>query len=211
MQIWVITSEKKYFKIMLTRIFLFLTLIITLVSFKTPPQRMLFIGDSLTCYKYGWQHQVATAKSNTYLNLAVGGTRLEQMRVSLETQLKKDAVWSTAFIYGGCNDGFCYVDLEKSLNHTQVMVDTLNAKGIKPVVVIGFDAEKVIKKTVYDEATTTRSRNRYAQLQKMMKDRLKNCLVIPVNPNFYYEDTSDGIHFKGSGHKKMADWVLSHL
>jgi len=193
------------------KLLILLACILTLVSFKTPPQRMLFIGDSLTCYKYGWQHQVATAKGNTYLNLAVGGTRLSQMKYSLDAQMKKDAIFTTAFIYGGCNDGFCFVNLEQSLKYTQDMVDTCNARGIKPVVVIGFDAEKVIKKTVYDEVITKRSRDRYALLQKMMKDKLRDCLVIPVNPNFYYEDTGDGIHFKGSGHKKMADWVLSHL
>lgn len=193
------------------KLFILVSFLFTLVSFKTPPQRILFIGDSLTCYAYGWQHQVATSKGNSYLNLAVGGTRLDQMKYSLDRQVKKDDHFSTALIYGGCNDGFCYVNLDKSLEFTQMMVDTCNARGIKPVVVIGFDAEKVIKKTVYDEVTTKRSRDRYALLQKMMKEKLKNCLVIPVNPNFYYEDTSDGIHFRASGHKKMAEWVLSHL
>ena len=193
------------------KLFILLSIIFTVVSFKTPPQRMLFIGDSLTCYKYGWQHQVAISKGHTYLNLAVSGTILSQMKGSLNTQMKKDAIFATAFIYGGCNDGFCNVDLDQSLKFTQMMVDTCNARGIKPVVVIGFDAEKVIKKTIYNEEITVRSRNRYVKLQKMMKEQLKNCLIIPVNPNFLYEDTSDGIHFKASGHKKMSDWVLSHL
>jgi lysophospholipase L1-like esterase len=196
---------------MLKKFLLLVAVLIAITSFKTPPQRMLFIGDSLTCYKYGWQHQVAVAKGNNYLNLAVSGTILSQMKTSLNAQMKKDAVFATAFIYGGCNDGFCYVDLDQSLKYTQMMVDTCNARGIKPVVVIGFDAEKVIKKTIYNEEITVRSRNRYALLQKKMKEQLKNCLIVPVNPNFYYEDTSDGIHFMGTGHKKMADWVLCHL
>lgn len=193
------------------KIFILLSLFFMIVSFKTPPQRMLFIGDSLTCYAYGWQHQVAVAKGHTYLNLASVGKRLDWMKYTLDGQLKKDAIWSTAFIYGGCNDAFCLVSLEKSLQFTQMMVDSCNSKGIKPVVVIGFDAEKVIKKTVYGDDLTIKSRERYAQLQKMMLEKLKNSQIIPVDPNFTYEDTSDGIHFRASGHKKIADWVLKHL
>jgi hypothetical protein len=196
------------------KLFIFLAITISIVlmtSFRTPPQRMLFVGDSLTCYSLGWQHQVATQTGHAYTNLAVGGYRMEQMKYKLDAHLKKDSIYSKAFIYGGCNDGFCYIDLNKSLKTTQAMVDSFNRRGIKPVVVIGFDASTVIKKTVYDEATTVRSRNRYAQLQKMMVDSLKNCQIIPYDPNFKYEDTADGIHFKASGHKKIADWVLKHL
>lgn len=198
------------------KIFTFLLIVATIIftmslSYKTPPQRMLFVGDSLTCYSLGWQHQVATQTGHTYTNLAVGGYRMDQMKAKMDAHLKKDALYSKAFIYGGCNDGFCLVDLNKSLNTTQAMVDTLNKRGIEPIVVIGFDATTVIKKTVYDDATTVKSRTRYAQLQKMMVDSLKNCKIIPYDPNFKYEDTADGIHFRTSGHKKLADWVLKHL
>lgn len=182
-----------------------------MLSFETPPQRMLFIGDSLTCYNLGWQHQVATQTGHAYTNLAVGGYIMGQMKYKMDDHLKKDALYSKAFIYGGCNDGFCLIDLKKSLNTTQAMVDTLNKRGIKPIVVIGFDAATVIKKSVYDDATTVKCRNRYAQLQQMMVDSLKNCKIIPFDPNFKYEDTADGIHFRASGHKKLADWVLKHL
>lgn len=198
------------------KFFTFLLLVSTIViatslNYKTPPQRMLFIGDSLTCYSLGWQHQVATQTGHSYTNLAVGGYRMDQMKSKMDAHLKTDYLYTKAFIYGGCNDGFCYVDLNKSLNITQAMVDSLNKKGIEPIVVIGFDASSVIKKTVYDEATTIRSRDRYAKLQKMMVDSLKNCQIIPYDPNFKYEDTADGIHFRASGHKKLADWVLKHL
>jgi lysophospholipase L1-like esterase len=193
------------------KLLILLTIIFTLVSFKTPPQRILFIGDSLTCYRYGWQHQVAVAKGHTYLNLAYSGKTLDWMKYTLDKQLKKDAIWSTALIYGGCNDAFCLVSLEKSLQYTQMMVDSCNSRGIRPVVVIGFDAEKVMKKTIYSDEITIRSRNRYALLQKMMKEKLKNCKIIPVDPNFTYEDTWDGVHFRGTGHRKIADWVLKHL
>lgn len=198
----------------MNKLFIFLAITLSIVymtSFKTPPQRMLFVGDSLTCYSLGWQHQVATQTGHTYTNLAVGGYRMDQMKAKMDGHLKKDALYSKAFIYGGCNDGFCYVDLNKSLKITQDMVDSLNIKGIEPIVVIGFDASTVIKKTVYDEVTTVRSRDRYAKLQKMMVDSLKNCKIIPYDPNFKYEDTADGIHFKSSGHKKLADWVLKNL
>lgn len=191
--------------------FLFLSFVILMTSFRTPPQRALFIGDSLTCYAYGWQHQLATSIGHSYTNLAVGGVRIDYMKRSLDAQLKKDSLYSKVFILGGCNDAFSYVDLKKSLKLTQDMVDSCNRRNIQPIVVIGFNATTVIKKTVYDEAITVRSRTRYAELQKMMQDSLKNCLVVPYDPNFTYEDTADGIHFKASGHKKLADWVFKHL
>lgn len=198
----------------MAKLTLFITIFILffyISSFKTPPQRILFVGDSLTCYTSGWQHQVATYKGNQYINLASGGKRLDWMKYTLDNYLKKDSIFSTVIIYGGCNDAFSQVDLKKSLKFTQDMIDSCNRRRIKPVVIIGFDASKVIKKTVYSDDITTKSRNRYAQLQKLMQDSLKNCLIIPICPDFTYEDTADGIHFKASGHRKIANWVLKHI
>lgn len=185
--------------------------VIFMTSHKTPPKRALFMGDSLTCYHLGWQHQVANQIGHAYTNLAVGGVRIDYMKNSMDDHLKKDSSYSKVFILGGCNDAFSLVDLNKSLDLTQAMVDSCNRRGIEPIVVIGFDAATVIKKTVYNESITIKSRDRYTKLQKMMVDSLKNCKVIPHCPDFRYEDTSDGIHFLGSGHKKLADWVVKNL
>lgn len=198
------------------KLFFFLLLSLSVVIMmsltrRVPPQRALFMGDSLTCYSLGWQDQVSKQIGHSYTNLAKGGVRIDYMKNTMDAHLKKDSSYSKVFILGGCNDAFSLVNLQKSLDLTQAMVDSCNRRGIEPIVVIGFDAATVIKKTVYDEATTVKSRDRYAKLQKMMVDSLKNCKVIPHCPDFRYEDTSDGIHFLGSGHKKLADWVVKNL
>jgi lysophospholipase L1-like esterase len=189
-----------------------LFLILTSFSFKsTPPMRVLFVGDSLTCNDYGWQYQVAKHCGNSYTNVSVGGKRLEWMKHRLDQQLKTDSLYSKVFIYGGCNDAFCYVDLKQSLKLTQMMVDTCNRRGIQPIVVLGFDPAKVTTKSVYDDATTRRCVARYVDLQKMMANELKNCKIIPVDSTIKYSDTWDGIHMSNTGHKKLAQWIINHL
>lgn len=193
-------------------IFLIFIFIVSLFySYETPPLRVLFIGDSLTCYSGGWQHQVATNNGCQYTNLSVGGKRLEWMKFTLDNHLKKDNSYSHVFIYGGCNDAFSYVDLKKSVIWTQSMVDSCNKMGIIPVVILGYDPVKVTIKTIYDDDTTKRSRERYIELQKMMMNDLKNCKIIPVDTTVTYKDASDGIHLLASGHKKFSNWVITHL
>ena len=177
---------KKIFALLLVSLTI---IVMTSLTRRVPPQRALFMGDSLTCYSLGWQHQVSTKIGHSYTNLAKGGVRIDYMKTTMDAHFKKDSIYSKVFILGGCNDAFSMVDLNKSLKLTQAMVDSCNRRGIEPIVVIGFDAATVIKKTVYDEATTVRSRDRYAKLQKMMVDSLKNCQVIPYCPDFRYEDT----------------------
>jgi hypothetical protein len=188
-----------------------LTLIFTTVfGLETPPMRVLFVGDSLTCYSLGWQHQVATHFGNTYTNVSVGGKRLEWMKYRLDQQFKTDSAYSRVYIYGGCNDAFCLVDLKQSLKYTQMMVDSCNRRGIEPIVVLGFNPAKVTVKSVFDDATTKKSVARYVELQKMMTNELKNCKIIPVDTTITYADTGDGIHMGGNGHKKLAQWVIKH-
>jgi lysophospholipase L1-like esterase len=188
---------------------LFTVMFTTVFGSETPPMRILFIGDSLTCYTSGWQHQVATHFGKTYTNLSVGGKRLEWMKYRLDEHLKKDSIYSEVYIYGGCNDAFSYVNLQKSVEYTQMMVDSCNRRGIKPIVVIGYDPSRVTLKTVYDGATTKRSVDRYVELQKMMKS-LKNCKVIPMDTTVVYKDSGDGIHLGATGHRKFAEWVIKH-
>ena len=41
------------------KVFLFLMCFVLFTSFSTPPLRVLFIGDSLTCLSGGWQDVVS--------------------------------------------------------------------------------------------------------------------------------------------------------
>lgn len=198
------------------KIFLFLLAIVLLTSltYKTPPRRVLYIGDSLTCATGGWQDQVSKHFGYQSLNLSKGGVRTDYMRSTLNTCFKTDSAFTRVFIYGGCNDAFSYVDLQGAVNNIQAMVDSCNRRGIEPVVIVGFNPAQVTTRTVYDAATTKRCVGRYIEFQKLMvkeKTGLKNCKIIPMDTTMFYSDTGDGIHFASSGHRKFSKWVIEHL
>ena len=198
------------------KIFLFLLAIVLLTSltYKTPPRRVLYIGDSLTCATGGWQDQVSKHFGYQSLNLSKGGVRTDYMRSTLNTCFKTDSAFTRVFIYGGCNDAFSYVDLQGAVNNIQAMVDSCNRRGIEPIVIVGFNPAQVTTRTVYDAATTKRCVGRYIEFQKLMvkeKTGLKNCKIIPMDTTMFYSDTWDGIHFAPSGHKKFSNWVIEHL
>ena len=198
------------------KIFLFLLAIVLLTSltYKTPPRRVLYIGDSLTCATGGWQDQVSKHFGYQSLNLSKGGVRTDYMRSTLNTCFKTDSAFTRVFIYGGCNDAFSYVDLQGAVNNIQAMVDSCNRRGIEPIVIVGFNPAQVTTKTVYDAETTKRCVGRYIEFQKLMvkeKTGLKNCKIIPMDTTMFYSDTWDGIHFAPSGHKKFSNWVIEHL
>jgi len=198
------------------KIFLFLLAIVLLTSltYKTPPRRVLYIGDSLTCAAGGWQDQVSKHFGYQSLNLSKGGVRTDYMRSTLNTCFKTDSAFTRVFIYGGCNDAFSYVDLQGAVNNIQAMVDSCNRRGIEPIVIVGFNPAQVTTRTVYDAATTKRCVGRYIEFQKLMvkeKTGLKNCKIIPMDTTMFYSDTGDGIHFAASGHRKFSKWVIEHL
>jgi lysophospholipase L1-like esterase len=198
------------------KFFLFLLAIVLLTSltYKTPPRRVLYIGDSLTCAAGGWQDQVSKHFGYQSLNLSKGGVRTDYMRSTLNTCFKTDSAFTRVFIYGGCNDAFSMVDLQGAVNNIQAMVDSCNRRGIEPIVIVGFNPAQVTTKTVYDTETTKRCVGRYIEFQKLMvkeKTGLKNCKIIPMDTTMFYSDTWDGIHFAPSGHKKFSNWVIEHL
>jgi lysophospholipase L1-like esterase len=176
--------------------------------------RVLFIGDSLTCYTGGWQDQVCRYFGYQSVNRSVGGKRTEWMKLTLNEHLKRDSSFTYCFIYGGCNDAYSYVNLQGAVNNIQMMVDSCNRRGIKPIVIVGYDPAKVSIKTVYDAATTKRCRERYVEFQKLMihpETGLKNCKIIPKDTTVTFQDAGDGIHLGGNGQRKFANWVINHL
>jgi lysophospholipase L1-like esterase len=196
------------------KVFLFLMCFVLLTSFSTPPLRVLFIGDSLTCYTGGWQDQVCRYFGYQSVNRSVGGKITEWMRLTLNEHLKRDSAFTYCFIYGGCNDAYSYVNLQGAVNNIQMMVDSCNRRGIKPIVIVGYDPAKVSIKTVYDAATTKRCRERYVEFQKLMvhpETGLKNCKIIPKDTTVTFQDAGDGIHLGGNGQRKFANWVINHL
>lgn len=192
------------------RVILFLCL--TIFSFKPETgRRILYVGDSLTCYAGGWQSTVAKGLDMKFHNLSKGGKRTKWMLSTLESYLKKNEFHSTLIIYGGINDSFAMTSETETLNNIQSMVDLGNLYEMEVIVIVGYNPEKVNVRTTYNDATTTRCRNRYIKLQKKIQERITGCRIVPMDNTVNRSDSDDGIHLKASGHKKFAKHVLNEL
>lgn len=194
----------------MNRLILFLCL--TMVSFKPDTARkIIYIGDSLTCYNGGWQSTVAKGLDMKFDNLSKGGKRTKWMLSTLESYLKKNEFHSTLIIYGGINDSFAMTSETETINNIQSMVDLGNLYEMEVIVIVGYNPEKVNVRTTYDNATTTRCRNRYIKLQKKIQERITGCRIVPMDNSVDRSDSDDGIHLRASGHKKFAKHVLNEL
>jgi lysophospholipase L1-like esterase len=191
------------------------TLLISLFLFLSiPPSRdvkILFVGDSLTCYVNGWQHTVAKGMGKGYVNISKGGKRTDWMLKTLSNYLENGPHHNTLIIYGGINDSFSSTKESTTINNLQSMVDLGNLYDMEVIVIVGYDPNRVIKKTVYNDSVTKICRDRYVKLQKKIQKRLIGCKVIPMDTTVNYSDSGDGIHLKSSGHKKFSNWVLKNL
>ena len=187
-----------------------LVFLLTLMSSVPKWNRLLFVGDSLTCYSGGWQHVVSKQLGLEYDNISKGGKRTDWMEKKLREHLSNNSDYGTVVIYGGINDSFAYSQPNLTIRNIQRMVDLCNEKKIKPVVIVGYDPSKVIFKTVYSDKVTEFHRKRYINLQNRIQNEIKNCKIIPIETTIDRTDSGDGIHLKSSGHKKFYKWVLKN-
>lgn len=176
----------------------------------TKQDRILFVGDSMTSYTGGWHHQFAKKLGRSYHNVSIPGKRTEWMKLTLTETLKQDPNFKTCVIYGGINDGFAYVKVESALKNVQEMVDICNERGIEPVVLVGYDPNKVMINFTKSKERLEFHRNRYIQIQQLFVTQLKNCKVVPIAQDITRKDSDDGVHFVASGHKKFAQWVYEN-
>jgi lysophospholipase L1-like esterase len=190
--------------------YLVLLLALLFPSF-TKPKRILFIGDSLTCYSGGWQHQFAKGLGREYVNLSSGGKRTDWMYKRLHDQLSTYSDYDMVVIYGGVNDAFSSVPLSKVTNNIQNMIDECIYYDIPVVVISGYSSNKILKRGPYSETIMSRARNRYDAIQKNINNKLMRCDVIPVDTTIDRSDSGDGIHLKASGHRKFAKFVLANI
>lgn len=192
------------------RIILFISLL--LVSFKPATYRkILFVGDSLTCYQGGWQSTVAKGLDMKFDNISKGGKRTKWMLSTLQSYLERNEFHSTLIIYGGINDSFAMTSETETINNIQSMVNLGQQYEMEVIVIVGYNPEKVNVRTTYDEATTTRCRNRYIKLQKKIQERIVGCRIVSMDNTVDRSDSDDGIHLRASGHKKFAKHVLNQL
>jgi lysophospholipase L1-like esterase len=192
---------------------LFITFLFTILTAVTflPDYKSLFVGDSLTSYNKGWQHQYAKMRGADYDNISKGGKRTKWMLEQLKKYPLDSYKYNEVVIYGGINDSFSYVSEDETINNIQQMIYIVKKMGAVPIVIVGYDPNKVIKNTSYSDEIETRCRNRYIKLQKRMIKDLKWCVITPMDTTVTRTDSDDGIHLKSSGHKKFAKSVLGNL
>lgn len=192
----------------MTKLALILALLFTIQNTQT--DRILFVGDSMTSYRYGWHHQFAKKLGRSYHNVSIPGKRTDWMKSKLIETVKLDPNFKTCVIYGGINDGFSYVKPETALKNVQDMVDFCNKNGIEPVVLVGYDPKTVMVNMPHIKDKADFYTKRYAEIQKLFVTQLKDCKIIPLASTITRADTDDGIHFKASGHSKFAEWVYQN-
>jgi len=176
-----------------------------------PDYKILFVGDSLTAYNNGWQHRYAKMRGADYDNISKGGKRTKWMLEQIKKYPLDSYKYNEVVIYGGINDSFSYVSEDETINNIQQMVYIARKMGALPIVIVGYDPNKVIKNTGYSNEVETRCRNRYIKLQKRMATDLKWCVIVPMDTTITRMDSDDGIHLKSSGHRKFGKWVLDNL
>lgn len=188
-----------------------LILVLCLMGFTQRENKILFVGDSLTCYRGGWQHQVARMLHVKHDNISKGGKRTDWMLKRLREHLRTNSEYDKAFIYGGINDAFSRRRNGVVISDIQAMVDLCNEKGIKPIVIVGYNPDKVNRNTMYSDEITKKGRDKYILTQITMEKQLINCQIIPMENSIDRTDSDDGIHLKASGHRKFAKWVIEML
>lgn len=184
---------------------------LTLMSFVKSEENILFVGDSLTAYSGGWQHQVSRMRHADYDNISRGGKRTKWMLQQLKKYPVDSYEYDEVVIYGGINDSFSSVSENETIKNIQEMIYHAKKMGAIPIVIVGYNPKKVIQNTVYSTEIENKCRNRYISLQKRMQTELKECVVIPMEEMIDRSDSDDGIHLKASGHKKFARWILKNL
>ena len=165
-------------------------------------KRALFIGDSHTAnHGYGWQVQLCQATGLIQNNISVGGKTTSWMLQQVQMYVTSN--YDYCFIYGGANDMYnSHISAGMAFNNIQYMVNICKYKGVKPIVLTGFD---------YSVCTRTENKaypGKGAELQRMLLGQLQNATVVDTRV-VYRSDCGDALcHMNYSGHQKMAQAVI---
>ena len=174
-------------------------------------ERILFVGDSLTAYNGGWQHQLGRMLQIKYDNISKGGKRTKWMLSQLKQYSHKTDRYTKVIIYGGINDSFSSVREDDTIENIQKMVDIVWTMGAEPIVIVGYNPTMVISETSYPNDVETKCRNRYISLQKRIVTDITGARIVPMTDTINRTDSGDGIHLWGQGHRKFMNWVLANI
>ena len=184
--------------------------------------KIAFMGDSYTSMpKWGWQAILAKNYGFTEINRAKGGMRTSWMLQQTQDYLSKEKP-DYYFIMGGANDAYSSVTINTAVNNIQKMIDTANQYGVKPVVVIGYNARKVQVENPRQKPTQSQLNRgitqatlwgmaqKYYQMQLQMRN-LKNAIIVPIWEGAEQSDAPDGLHLSAKAHARLADYVGNFL
>ena len=172
----------------------------TIVSVKG--KKALFIGDSHTAnHNYGWQIQVCQLTGLQQNNIAVGGKTTSWMLQQANMYLTSN--YDYCFIYGGANDMYnSHISAYSAYSNIQAIVNMCNYKGVKAVVLTGFDY------SVCTRTGNTMYPVKGAELQRMLLSQLRGAQVVDTRV-VYRGDCGDALcHMNYSGHQKTAQAVI---
>ena len=166
---------------------------------------VLYIGDSHTSNPNGWQYILSNKTKMRMNNVSVGGKTtgwmLERAKESVHEGL------DYCFIYGGANDMFnSKITIENAVKNIQIIVNICNSKGVKPVVITGFDPL-----TCINTPENTNYRVKYSNFQYRLLNTIKGATVIMTHV-VDRKDCWDGLcHMSPSGHKKIANHIIDRM
>lgn len=165
-------------------------------------KRALFIGDSHTAnHGYGWQIQLCQLTGLVQTNISVGGKTTSWMLQQAHLNINPN--YDYCFIYGGANDMYnSHISAFNAFNNIQSMVNICNSKGVRAIVLTGFD---------YSVCTRTGNKtypSKGAELQRMLLGQLQGATVVDTRV-VYRSDCGDELcHMNYSGHQKTAQAVV---
>ena len=164
----------------------------------------LFIGDSHTSnHNNGWQTIVCNKTGMKMKNVSVSGKTTYWMLEMGVYTIKPNINY--CFIYGGANDMYTSsITPEEAVNNIQGIIGMCIGHGVRPVVLTGFDPRN----------TNTPNKNyipKYIKFQNLLLTTIKDATVIDTRVVFK-SDCWDGLcHMAPSGHKKIAEKVISDM
>jgi len=169
---------------------------------KIAGKNVLFIGDSHTAgYNWGWQDVLARNYKFNAINISKGGITIPQMTKRAFDYLKNNNIPDVAFVYGGANDIYNGSTPDEATSHLQKLVDFLNSKGIKVIVVAGFRSN-VISASKRKEFVIN-----YDKFKIQLPYKIQNAFVVSIWNGGKQTDSPDGYHLNATAQSRFADYV----
>lgn len=176
----------------------------TIISVKN--KRALFIGDSHTSnHNWGWQVLLCKETGFKFINTAQIGKQTSWMLNVAQENITPN--FDYCFIYGGANDIHGNKNPYQVVGNIQKIVDICISKGVKPIVLTGYDAEKCIRpikgQEFYPKA--------YTKYQHILMDSIRGAQVIDTRVVVRTDCGDWTCHMNYSGHRKVADAVIKQM